>query len=87
MALHSTNVENKTVVQELGHVAFDKAAYYVDPELYPSLSTTVQVNQVLKKVPVLGKRKLNWDENTYATVELPEMIHHTDENFKKKLSI
>jgi hypothetical protein len=85
VALHSIHPEGNKVIQVLGHVAFYKATYYVDPELYPSLTTKVEVVQVWKKATTLGKRKLNWDQESYTVEELPFMIDPSDERFTKKI--
>jgi hypothetical protein len=79
------------VTQELGHVAWYKAVYYVDRFLYESQEVEVQVDQVFKKfrkpsaVPYWKpNRRLPWNAKEFDKVEIPPTVFCTDKEVLKK---
>jgi hypothetical protein len=79
------------VTQELGHVAWYKAVFYVDPFSYESEKVEVEVEQVLEicrkpsAVPYWKpNRRLPWNAKEFDVVEIPPIVFCTEKEVLKK---
>ena len=87
---------NNTVVQELGHIAWSKAVFYVDPLVYSATNVVVKAEQVLYKdyrnIPPLPRWKLRKDialpwyleHYKYKVTPIPSTIFCTEEYLVKR---
>jgi hypothetical protein len=78
------------VTQEIGHVAWYKAVFYVDKNTYEETTVEVQVEQVLKKIgltrlPSWKKQNTSWNLQDFGVVEVPHTIFCTERETLKKL--
>jgi hypothetical protein len=79
----------KEVVQELGHVAWYKAYYHLDKEVYQEAEVEISVKQVLQKVernqlPRWRPRNRYWDVEIIGYAEVPGTIFCTERELLKK---
>ena len=80
----------KEVVQELGHVAWHKAYFHVDKEVYEPEEVDVEIRQVLQKVtskslPRWKPKNRYWDEEFIGAIEIPGTVFCTEKAVIKKL--
>ena len=80
----------KEVVQELGHVAWLKAYFYVDNRLYEKSIADVVIIQVLRKVsantpPRLRPWHFYWNSEYIGAIEVPGTVFCTERDLIKKL--
>jgi hypothetical protein len=78
------------VTQEIGHVAWYKAVFYVDKNTYEENTVEVEVEQVLKKVdlcrvPRWRQRNTSWSIKEFGVVEVPRTVFCTETETIKKL--
>ena len=78
------------VIQEIGHVAWHKAYFYVDKESFPEKSEDVYVLQVLSKVEKKGlprwkSKNRYWDEDFIGYIKVPGTIFCTEQALIKKI--
>ena len=83
-AIHKQLGYCPTAVQDIGHVCFEKATYYCDPELYPTIETEVEIEQVYRRKSTRGKDRADWDE-IEEYILLPEYINIARKFWKSKI--
>ena len=84
------NEYKKKVVQEIGHVAWHKAYFYVDKEAYDEVLEEVEIEQVLLKVeekslPRWRPRTRYWNVDFIGAIEVPGTVFCTERDLIKKL--
>ena len=77
-------------IQEIGHVAWHKATFYVDKESFQEKFEDVEVKQVLSKVyskglPRWKKKTRYWDDDFVGYIEVPGTIFCTEQALIKKI--
>jgi hypothetical protein len=80
----------EVVVQEIGHVAWHKATFYVDKKVYEESLVEVTVKQVLQKLDSTSRPRWKpktryWDQDYRGTLEVPGTIFCSEKDLIKKV--